>query len=500
MMRNSPLIMPPAKLDMTGKKSHSWSPITDLPDDWQSMVDTRVTGLAQAWIDQSADLRESDVLREFVARLCRQFAIETGAIEEIFHITQSATKTLIEHGLDAALLSHEDTQEPTDLVMARINDQFQAIQGVYQFVASQRRLTKSYLLELHQVLTENQLTFQGRDSLGQWVERSLPRGEWKPWPNNVLGRDGFSFEFCPPVQVESEIERLIEMHEQHVAAGVAPIIEAAWLHHRFVLIHPFTDGNGRMARCLASMVLLKAGWLPLVVTRQDKPLYIEALRFADEGDLVPLVNLFGRFQRRMFRQGLDIGEQTLRAEASLSAALDSLRQGLRRPRKAGDRRLEDARAMADQLQAVAMTRIEEVSGRVHEVIGESKSDYDLRLAGAQYEDNLTWHEDGPRKADSDIFCRVWITWELAERECRHVLYLEFCEFGRIPSPVIGCSMAYRRLTTIDDGWETSVPISLSDEMFEFSYASDPADLQRRFVPWLDDCIVNGIRHWSHAIA
>lgn len=51
---------------------------------------------------------------------------------------------------------------------------------------------------------------------------------------------------------------------------VSPEVEAAWLHHRFTQIHPFQDGNGRIARLLASLVFIKAGWFPLVVTRDDR--------------------------------------------------------------------------------------------------------------------------------------------------------------------------------------------------------------------------------------
>lgn len=304
-----PIIMPSQLPLMDEKKSHAWSPIEDLPDNWRDMVDARVTRLATQWVEKAGALREHRLLRDFIARLCRRYAIETGAIEGIYHISRNATQVLIDHGLNAALLSHGDTEEPADLVVARIEDQHRAISSIYQFVASQRQLTKSFLLELHQVLTENQRTVMGRDSLGQWVERDLPCGQWKPWPNNVGGPGGFHYEFCPPVQVESEVEQLLVWHERHMSEAVSPIVEAAWLHHRFVQIHPFTDGNGRTARCLASMVLIKAGWLPLVVTRDDKLDYYKALQDADEGDLKPLANLFGSIQATSLQQALRVAAE-----------------------------------------------------------------------------------------------------------------------------------------------------------------------------------------------
>ncbi len=82
--------------------------------------------------------------------------------------------------------------------------------------------------------------------------------------------DGLIHEYCPPEQVTSEMDRLIELHREHQIGEIPPEVEAAWLHHRFTQIHPFQDGNGRIARCLASLVFIQAKWFPLVLTRGDR--------------------------------------------------------------------------------------------------------------------------------------------------------------------------------------------------------------------------------------
>jgi hypothetical protein len=86
------------------------------------------------------------------------------------------------------------------------------------------------------------------------------------------------------------METLVALYEN--ADGVHPVVRAAWLHHRFVTIHPFQDGNGRVARALTLMVLLQAGYAPLVVDRNQRSDYIDALDTANDGDLRPLVRLF----------------------------------------------------------------------------------------------------------------------------------------------------------------------------------------------------------------
>jgi len=84
--------------------------------------------------------------------------------------------------------------------------------------------------------------------------------------------------------------------------GVSPVVEAAWLHHRFVQIHPFQDGNGRVTRCLSTLVLLRARLLPMIVRVDEKEVYYDTLQAADGGDLRPLIQLIFEDQRRSVRE------------------------------------------------------------------------------------------------------------------------------------------------------------------------------------------------------
>ncbi len=49
------------------------------------------------------------------------------------------------------------------------------------------------------------------------------------------------------------------------------------LHVAFVRIHPFFDGNGRMARLVSNLPVLKAGFPPIIIPRQECKQYIDAL-------------------------------------------------------------------------------------------------------------------------------------------------------------------------------------------------------------------------------
>ena len=61
-------------------------------------------------------------------------------------------------------------------------------------------------------------------------------------------------------------------------------------------------------RASVSLVLISAGWFPLVVTRDGRDRYIKALTTADAGDLKPLIRLVAELERKWFLRTLSIAE------------------------------------------------------------------------------------------------------------------------------------------------------------------------------------------------
>lgn len=285
---------------------HSWRPVADLPDDWQLLADAGLRRLADEWFQHRREPHEEGAITEFSERLKREWAIETGLIERVYTLTRGITEVLIEHGLREELIPSSATDRDPGLVYDMMQDHAAAVNGLFDFVKQQRQLSTSYVKELHSVLLAHQGTASARDIFGRRVEMPLTRGEYKRRPNNPVRPDGRVHEYCPPEQVGSEMDRLLAMHLEHADRGVPPEVEAAWLHHRFTQIHPFQDGNGRVARSLATLVMIRARWFPLVVTDAGRADYIDALELADAGELGPLVRLFAGIQRRAFERAIKI--------------------------------------------------------------------------------------------------------------------------------------------------------------------------------------------------
>ncbi len=289
---------------------HEWRPIEDLPHDWQSLADAELRQLARYWHENREELISHGAIGEFNERLKREWAIETGLIERVYTLRQGITEVLIEHGLREEFIPSSATDRDPGLVFDMIQDHAAAVDGLFDFVKRERQLSTSYVKELHAVLLAHQETASARNTFGRRVEMPLVKGDYKKRPNNPVRPDGLVHEYCPPEQVASEMDRLLAMHREHGVRGVPPEVEAAWLHHRFTQIHPFQDGNGRVARALATLVMIRAGWFPLVVTDAGRADYIGALEVADRGDLRPLVELFAGIQRRVFEGAIEAAEPT----------------------------------------------------------------------------------------------------------------------------------------------------------------------------------------------
>ena len=283
----------------------TWSPIQPLDPAVEERLRrdlTAVDVLHSRWREFTASLDEADktTLRQ---RTLRKQAIETGILERLYDLDWGITRALVAEGL-AKEVVFRSGQDISDGVLATIKAQLAGLELVIEFVRDDRLLSSSFIKELHALITSTQETYDATDSLGRKVKTKLNHGSFKNWPNNVERADGSTLEFAPPEQVTGEIDRLIQLYREMINK-VHPIVSACWLHHRFVQIHPFQDGNGRVARALALLSLERDYYPPIVVGRLDRDRYLNALDTANSGDLAPLSRLFAILAMRSIRGELE---------------------------------------------------------------------------------------------------------------------------------------------------------------------------------------------------
>jgi len=440
------------------------------------------------WQAQKDQLIEGTAFDEFDKRLRREWAIETGIIEDVYTLDRGVTRTLIEKGIDAALIPHDAGSLDTTLVARLIQDHYDALEGMFDFVAGRRQLSTSYVKEIHAALLRNVDVHVVVDRFGKAFEKRLEKGLYKTAPNSPSRHDGSLHEYCPPDHVSSEMDALIRMHLDHEPRKIPPEVEAAWLHHRFAQIHPFADGNGRVARAIASLVFVKAGWFPLIIKREDKTRYIEALEKADEGELRPLVSLFVEAQRNVLMQATEVAYDVRPITSSHEAVL-AARDRLLQRGKLPQKEWFAAKEVAKELLGQAMKVFGTIATDLAREIGTVGRGFGFSVTGG-----LQNGYDGRRES---AVRRAGQTPEFVEYNGIAQLNLQTGTSSALIISFHAIGPRFRGLIgvvpyLIRQGAE---PILIDGATFQINYEEDLGSATTRFSPWLDDVIVRGLNLW-----
>jgi fido (protein-threonine AMPylation protein) len=363
--------------------------------------------------------------------------------------------------------------------------------------------------QLHQLLTQSQDSAEALDPLtSKLFHVSLIRGDWKRQPNNPLRQDGIIHEYCPPEQVTSEMDMLIALHHQHCDQSIPPEIESAWLHHRFTQIHPFQDGNGRVARCLASLVFIQANWFPLVLTRDDRAVYIEALEAADQGNLSALVNLFAKSQKQAFLRSLGLSGQVLSEARRTQVIISSIADKLRQNQSASiQERCKKVESFAATLFDIASSRLQDVAEEIKLSVQNFVSDAQVFTISAPAGDSRShYHRYQVVKIAQDLKyfanLRSYHTWIqlVINVEASTIILLSFHALGHEYRGLLVCTAgAYHKDNTEEGESKISEIDKLADSPFQFSYADEEENLVERFKQWLEDIILTGLEYWNKSI-
>lgn len=471
---------------------HRWRPIDDLGADPASLTDGELTSLSRVWRRQQGVLAEIGGLAEFEKRLRREWAIETGVIERVYTLDRGVTRTLIEKGIHASLIPRGGSDRDNVEVARIIQDHYDTLEGMFDLVGGQRELSTSYVKELHAALLRNQDTYAVVDQFGQVFERAIEKGKYKSAPNSPVRPNGTVHEYCPPEHVDAEMDRLIQMSAGHRTKRTPVEVDAAWLHHCFTQIHPFADGNGRVARALSSLVFIKDGWFPLIVQREDWAAYIDALEKADAGDLRPLVALFVESQRSALLQAIETAHDVLPIETA-DQAIAAARDRLLLRGKLGLREWEAARETAQQLLQSAEARLEEIAGRLRSEIARTNRDYEFRVEarpgnGIDY-GSVEAVEKAGQAADFGAYHALVLLWLKAGRH--DILAISFHAVG----PRFRGMIAALPYLATGDG-EIHL---LQRRPFYINYEEETVSAQTRFAAWVEPVIVDGLNEWRQSL-
>lgn len=234
------------------------------------------------------DLRATDQAEleraQLIAR--RAAAIETGAIEGLYETGRGFTYTVAAQAASWDVVMSSKGLEVRNL----IEGQLRAYEGLLNLVTSKEPLTQYAIRSLHEEVCQGQEDYRVQTPRGQ-QKQPLKKGEYKEHPNHVRWQSGAWHVYAPVDLVPAEVQRLCDETKNTEFSEASPILQAAYVHHALTAIHPFPDGNGRVARALASIYTYRSHSVPVLISADIKNEYFATLELADREEYELFVNL-----------------------------------------------------------------------------------------------------------------------------------------------------------------------------------------------------------------
>jgi Fic family protein len=199
-------------------------------------------------------------------------------------LTLGETRVLLLEGLTAQGKPLKDSLDIKghDSVISFLDD----------FVRKKETLTEASIRGFHKILLHEPYEVEARTPEGGRTKKWVKLGEYKTEPNFAQSPTGKSRDFALPQEVPVKMNDLMQWFRQETEKKeIHPIVFAALFHHIFVRIHPFDDGNGRMARILMNLILMQNGFQPVIIKSHEKEKYIAALIKADAGEITDFKEL-----------------------------------------------------------------------------------------------------------------------------------------------------------------------------------------------------------------
>ncbi len=147
---------------------------------------------------------------------------------------------------------------------------------------TQQPLTQNFIRTLHRTLLREDYTVYRNLPGGGQTSYTIHAGQYKTRPNSVITRYGDRFEYASPEETPALMADLVDWYNKAESEGkMSPVELAVLFHYRYIRIHPFEDGNGRIARLMFNYILSRHGYPMVVVRSRLKHNYLEALHQSD---------------------------------------------------------------------------------------------------------------------------------------------------------------------------------------------------------------------------
>ena len=218
-------------------------------------------------------------------------------------LTYGETLTLLLYGITA---KGKPLKDHLDIIGHR-----DAVNVMLDMVKGGCPLRQTDVRQLHQIMLKEDYPQRAITPDGHEVFRTIHVGVYKSEPNHVVTADGDRHYYAEPNAVPGLMRDLLDWYTAEENRGnLHPLLRAAILHHEFVAIHPFDDGNGRIGRIVMNFALMRSGYPPAIIPVSKRLEYYGALTAADHGNYTPIVKYIGE----RLLSALDVQLATARGE------------------------------------------------------------------------------------------------------------------------------------------------------------------------------------------
>ncbi len=146
----------------------------------------------------------------------------------------------------------------------------------------ERHLSETFIRELNKTILVRPYWKDAITEAGETTRIEIQIGEYKSRSNHVITATGEIFYYATPQETPAFMTELVKWYNQEIERKIlSPIEIAALFHYRYIRIHPFEDGNGRIARLLVNYILIRNGYPMVVIQSEDKENYLRILHQCD---------------------------------------------------------------------------------------------------------------------------------------------------------------------------------------------------------------------------
>jgi len=170
-----------------------------------------------------------------------------------------------------------------------LESQLLACDDVIEAAVKNRQLSPDWIRQLHARICRTQKTYKIATASGVKAE-TLRLGEYKHLLNHVAPHLNRRPSYAPVELTQSEMQKLCEELNSSLFLAAHPVLQASYALYSLLIIHPFADGNGRVARSLALLFTYRSNSIQMLALAPDRDAYVSSLVPAAMRDFQPLVD------------------------------------------------------------------------------------------------------------------------------------------------------------------------------------------------------------------